>query len=893
MLPRQGKALIALVLPLAAGTASIVFSWLRWIDPFVDSGHELDVPARLAAGERLYRDVTYNYGPAGPWLNALALRCLGHRFATFEAVGLLLSIAILGLLFRLTLRAGSFLSAVVATTVTAALCLGAPHGGAFIFPYAFANLYSLAGSLLAVLCFGREPARGRDLALAALGLVLSLTARPELGCATALIVLLAGLRSRDWRRGGRDALLVTGSAGAVSLAIYAAAFAGIPWQILRREVPFLHLGSLPPEWNLFYRSVSGLRNPFFFLRAVGVGAVAGALLLAVFAWVPPRGRKVGDEAPEARRRIWIIVDLFFLLAGIVAWQMLDDGEGLPPLLRPLPLLAPLAAAFLFVRRPLAGADRDRFLLFSLAAVLASRVLLKFNLGPNIMGAFTSLAVPCAVATAAVLGLDVLAPRLAAPATFRRRLALLLLLLGGLFLYQLYEVDADGRFVQLETRVGALRLQIHQEEAVALILGYLARNTTPGDSIVSFPENGFFNFVTGLHNPLREDLFLPGVLDDAGENEVLASLDREKPKLVLLCNRATNEFGTEPFGKGYAIHLWAKVEERYRQVASVRLPHRQRGQRGRWFVRIYERSSPPGSPPASTGGSLGGDGGGLRSDAGVHPVRPCRPAGGAEVIGGERRRRPRTLFADLSELVVIPAASRRIGHDVPRLEADEVLLVLRRRPSRRLAAGAARVRLDGVLDGRGAFGEPGMVRAVLEVRSATGGVTGTVRRVRGARDDDLIDRAVVEGMARQIGIDLALHAGVGDVGRRRRGVEPVGGPRAEIRKLNPGVLRDDLPGGAGAELVAERLQRLGVDEIGGRSVAEARPPEEEDHLGRDDDRAVVVGHVSPYLGNDGAARRCVDDVARVRKRRWDRLRRDRGSRRDGQQAAGQRHCVFPA
>jgi hypothetical protein len=597
MLSRLGKPLIALLLPLAAGTASLAFSWLRWIDPFVDSGHELDVPARLAAGERLYRDITYNYGPAAPWLNALALRCWGHRFATFEAVGLLLSIAILGLLFRLTLRAGSFLSAVVATTVTAAICLGAPWGGAFIFPYAFANLYCLAGSLLAVLCFGREPARGRYLVLAALGLVLSLTARPELGIATALIILLAGLRSRDWRRGARDSLLVTGSAGVVALAIYAAAFAGIPWHSLRHEVPFLHLGSLPPEWDLFYRSVAGLRDPFFSLRGVGVGAVAGALLLAVFAWVPPRDR-VADEAPEARRWIWVGAEIILLLAGIAAWQMMAGERGLPPLLRPLPLLAPLAAAFLFVRKPLDGADRDRFLLFSLAAVLASRVLLKFNLGPNIMGAFTSLAVPCAVATAAILGLDVLAPRLAAPATFRRRLALLLLLLGGLFLYQLHEVEADGNFVQLQTRVGALRLRVHQAAAVGQVLDYLARNTTPGDSIVSFPENGFFNFVTGLRNPLREDLFLPGVLDDTGENEVLARLDLEKPKLVLLCNRTTNEFGTQPFGQGYAVRLWTEVGERYQQVAAFRLPHHGRGQRGKWFVRIFERSSP--AEPASPG-----------------------------------------------------------------------------------------------------------------------------------------------------------------------------------------------------------------------------------------------------------------------------------------------------
>src|SRR5436305_1661686 len=325
MLRPPGKAALALALPLAAGGASIAFSWLRWISPFVDSGREMDVPARRRAGERLYRDVTCNAGPAGPCVNALALRVFGHRFAALEWVGLLLSIAIIVLLFRLTMRAGSFLSAVVATTVTAAICLGAPWGGAFIFPYAFANLYGLAGSLLALLCFGREPARGRDLVLAALGLTLSVTARPELGCATALILLLAGVRSRDWRQSGRRALSVVVSAGVVSVAVYGLAFAGMPWQTLRREVPFLHLGSLPPEWQHFYKWAAGLLHPWLSLRVLSMGVAADALLLVVFAWLlRPRPVAIADDdATEIRwPSVWLTAEVLILVAALATWQVM-------------------------------------------------------------------------------------------------------------------------------------------------------------------------------------------------------------------------------------------------------------------------------------------------------------------------------------------------------------------------------------------------------------------------------------------------------------------------------------------------------------------------------------------------------------------------------------------
>lgn len=534
----------------------------------------MDVPARLAAGERLYHDVTYNYGPAGPWLNSLALRGFGHHWSVLEAVGLLLSAAILFLLFRLTARAGSLLSARVATTLTAAFCLGAPHGGAFLFPYSFANLYGLAGSLLALLGFRGESASRRNLVFAALGLALSLTARPELGFATALILLLAGMRSMEWRTGLRNAVLIVAAGGFAALAVYGLVFAGLPWQVLQREVPFLHLSSLPPEWNYYYRGAAGLLHPWIAARTLAVGLLADGLLLAACAFLVRPGRPV--------RIGWLAMEIL-LLAGLAVGAAAVYGKGLPPLLFPLPLLAPVAAAVIFFRRPFAS---DRFMLFALAAVMASRVLLHLDVGPG-MEAFASTALPCAVATACILGFDALASRLPDPLAFRRRLATALLLLGGLFLYQMARTNAGPRLVRLDTPAGSLRLPAGEAAAVAATLSFLAQHAQAGDSLATFPESGFFNFVTGLRNPLRENLILPGVLDAAGEAEVVARIDRERPRFILVCHRPTTEFGTGPFGRGYAVHLWTALEGRYEQVASFGPPPRP-GRRQGWFIRIYQR-----------------------------------------------------------------------------------------------------------------------------------------------------------------------------------------------------------------------------------------------------------------------------------------------------------------
>ena len=391
-----------------------------------------------------------------------------------------------------------------------------------------------------------------------------------MGAATAFLLLAAGVRSRIAREPGlRAALLIVLGGGLAAAAIYATAFMGIPWQTLEREVPFLHLSSLPPEWRYYYRGAAGLLHPWLAGRTLTLGLALDAVLLAACAL-------------SARRRTVVVVAAF--AAALPAWAFLVPGNELPPLLFPLPLVAPLAAAVVLLRKPFGPRESDRFLLFALAAVMASRVVLHLRLGAE-MSAFAAPALPCLLATAALLGLDVPARRFRDPAAYRRPLAAALLLLGGLFLVQIARAGADPRLVRLDTRVGALRLPAGEAAAVAATLSFLAGHTQRGDSLASFPESGFFNFVSGLRNPLRENLILPGVLDAAGEAAVVTRIDRERPPFLLLCHRPTAEFGTGPFGKGYAAGLWAEVEKRYREVTPPVLPLRRRAN---WFLRIYER-----------------------------------------------------------------------------------------------------------------------------------------------------------------------------------------------------------------------------------------------------------------------------------------------------------------
>ncbi len=585
-----GVPLAAVAVPLAAAAAALAVSWQRWIDPLVDSGREMDVPWRLLQGERLYADVTYYYGPLGPWTNALALRLFGSRWLTLELVCAALSAAIFLLLFRLTRRAGGNLSATVATALAAALCMAAPRGGAFIFPYSSSGLFALAGGLLALdataAVASGSPWRRR--LLGGLGLGIALASRFEIGAAGAVTLVLAGLRSRR-REETRADLAVVATGALLACGAYAVAFAGIPWSRLLADGPLSPYLGMPPEWRTLYLEISGLSQPLTAAGRLGVSLLLDGLLLAAAAWLAPP-----EQGHPSRRYLFAAGGL--LLLGAYLWSPWNVSlKNLPPLLSILPPAALAAALILLLRRPLEDRERARFLLFCFSAAVAARVFFGLVVGPR-MGPISALPLPGLLATGSVLAFDVLASRAPAPASCRRRLAAIGAVVGVLFLYRLARVDAQPRRVRLATAAGCLRLAAPEAQAIAGTLDYLDLHARDGDTLTAFPESGFFNFVTGLRSPLRQDLIVPGVLRGAREDAAARQMAAAGPRFVLLCNRPTREFGPEAFGRDYAVRLWSGVAAHYRLAAAF-------GPGGSaspvgvkdFFIRLYERSPEAGAP----------------------------------------------------------------------------------------------------------------------------------------------------------------------------------------------------------------------------------------------------------------------------------------------------------
>ena len=566
-----------LAVPVIAGAASVLLTWERWIRPFVDGSRELQVPARLAGGERLYRDVAYYYGPAAPWANAAAVDVFGRKFAVLLGMGAVAAAVLFFALYRLTRRAGSPLSAGVAVTVAAAICVGAPNGGSFLFPYAFAALFALAAGFVALAALAGHASRSRT-AVGAVALAFALLAKAEIGAAAAAIILVGALRRAD-RGAGRRTLAALLGGVLLAAAGYAVALRGLSMASLGSEGPFV-LFSPPPEWKQVYRVISGLDDPAaalsrfataLFLDAVILGA---AFLVALAAKAPGNREKPG----AAEIAWWAILAAAIVVAATAAGGAIEDR--LPPLLTPAPIAAVLAALWL-LRSPLDERGGARWMLFGFAALVGVRV------AGNVAYAFVTtpyaiLALPGLTASASVLVLDVLAPRLPRPAVFRRAVAAALIALAAAGLVRLDRIRRSGSFAAVVTPAGALRIPEPWGSSSKRVLDFLGERARPGDTLACLPECGFFNFATGLRNPLRQEQILPGHLDEKAEAAVADRIRSGGPRFFVLVDQVPPGWAAARFGDDYAREIARALFERYALVGAARATD------GSPLIRVFER-----------------------------------------------------------------------------------------------------------------------------------------------------------------------------------------------------------------------------------------------------------------------------------------------------------------
>jgi 4-amino-4-deoxy-L-arabinose transferase-like glycosyltransferase len=595
---------IVVLMSLAAGLAA---SWERWGNPLIDSGREMDVPLRLTHGEMLYSQVRYIYGPLSPYVNAWLYRALHPSLWVLWGRGIVVTAIILALTYWLARQiAGRGVAAFSCLFVTW-VCALKPQGN-YILPYAYSALdgaaLGLGTTALLILWAkrrdtGSSGARTALLVLAGICAGLAALAKTEMGIATTgtglIAVALAEFPKSRRILGGWIAFLLP--ALGLPAAVYAWFASRVGWHTLTTD-SFLFFGHVPWQLIYFNKLRFGLDRPWYsmWLMAASLArlaAIAGVIAgISLYAAKRRGGASVEGAGRWPRRHPGWLTGVSIGFIVLTSFGLGDLGPFLP---MPFLLLGLIAAALASYWKEWRREGRPRrfTLVFLVLATFAfgsiGRILFRVSTG----GALSSDLLPAAVVLFVYIWMEIvpgLLPERTARETAARAVAAVLVVALVATAATLSARYRKKFTYPIVTPRGTMYAAPDLGVGFSQAMQFVEANTQPGDWLAVMPEGTSLDFFTGRRNPLRDDITVPGMLDQAGELRAIADIERTQTPIVMIANRSTHEFGQAAFGIDYDRRLMKWIETNYRVCGIFGPVHDDRLQVGSpvFFIRAYCR-----------------------------------------------------------------------------------------------------------------------------------------------------------------------------------------------------------------------------------------------------------------------------------------------------------------
>jgi len=548
-------------------------TWATWGNLSIDCGREMYVPAMLARGKMLYRDVWFGYLPAAAYLNATLFRVFGARLEVLYWAGSLAALTCAALVFLLGKRLNSPLAG---WTAAAVILLQSFQTWIFCFPlpYSFSSVYGCVAAVL----FAYFAIRGVNstnawcMFAAGTAAAAAFLCKLEFGAACyvalCLIILARALRRRSWAFAGKDiAAIAPGIMGCAAVLWWMISIAGlafiteenlastVPWSFFMKTYGKVWLAksgldiSGPTLWSAAGRGV------FFFGVVVVVYQLwtrrrwcrhslvfNAALLLALAAYFV---FVLKLQAASLFGAIFFPQDmvLYVAVAGVLlAWYCvcMPGGEsGLP-----------LAVLFLF------------------AALVGLRILLRMTPGGYPVY-YNGLAI-----LAFFIWLRPLIPR--GPddrrSGFRGEALVCAACLAVVALYSVQYTAYPEALVPLVTPRGSIQVFPQVAENYEAAIRFLQQKAALGESVLSVPEDTSVYFLSGTQCPTRLFFFTPGILAPGKmTEEVIRDLERKPVRYLLWSNRTFPDYGAPVFGTDFDRVLGQYLTSHYRLVGPL-VPH---------------------------------------------------------------------------------------------------------------------------------------------------------------------------------------------------------------------------------------------------------------------------------------------------------------------------------
>ena len=533
----------ALVAVLACFALLAWASWRKVEFPIIDVGREVEISARILAGQIPYRDVETYYGPLAYYANALALLLFGQRLEVFFGVGLSLALAATLLFYRLILRLTDARWAALGTVCMLIYCALGPGLFNFILPYSYGAVYGIVLCLLAIAALDCYTCTGKTrwLIAAAIACGLAGVAKQEYGV-SALGAILVGanlypqnLQTRVLRSG-----LILVVTGACVIIPFALVLEQVSWERLHSSLlPISQFGVLNKSTLFQVSPAKTLSIWWATFKSFFASSLVVLMSTIAVHWLL-KSRQV--NIPQWLRTLFeVLAGFAFAKVGLILLMKLSKlifHSGVIYIGDPLGNLSwclPVFIGWFALNRPQLPQYKHAPLMWTLlvfSLLLNSRWLFYINFyglyaAPVILLFFTLLY----HSTQRISGV-----------VWRYLLVCVLIgihiRLSTLSHYQ-YAVNSSN---------GTL-YTTNAAQARSLNQTINAIKTSGANSVLVLPEGNILNFLTATHSPSRELTFLPVTLPSSqDEQEFLESMHSHPPELIVYVPRAFREWGYRTYGE---------------------------------------------------------------------------------------------------------------------------------------------------------------------------------------------------------------------------------------------------------------------------------------------------------------------------------------------------------
>jgi hypothetical protein len=585
---------VAVSLLVALWAFQMYSTWATWGNLTIDSGHEMYVPALLAEGKLLYRDVWFMYGPAAPYFTSCLFRLFGVHLNVLYWAGSLSALGSAIFLYLIGMRLSSWL---VGWTAGAVVLMEAFQPSLFCFPlpYASAAVYAcLIGCLFLWLVINASASTGWVWTFCAgTAAAAALLLKPEFGIACygtlGLLIAVRGFLQRSWRLLTRDVVAILPGLVICGLVIrWMVSIAGVEFitqeNILSWPTSYFMktYGKMWLAQNGFTITGSAFHGAMF--RAIPVTAVV-LVSYCVLWW------KRSDRRSMLLKVVFALAVILYFVSDIFpnfrTQQRLDSTFStvfFPQDMVLYVILAAVVAWWYFWRQNGSAAVRSPAipLLLTFSSLSAFRILMK--MAPRGYPIYYN----GPVVLSFLLLLCLIIPRYGRSRRFvlLGELVICLACLAPVVLYARTSEAEAMDFVPLTTERGTVRVSKHLAENYTAAIRFMKEKAALGQSVLSVPEDTSLYFLSGTYCPTRVYLFIPGNLAPGKmTDDMIREIDQKPVRYLLWSNRTFPEYGVPVFGKDFDREVGEYLKSRYRPIGSL-IPNA--GNSWEWTAVVWER-----------------------------------------------------------------------------------------------------------------------------------------------------------------------------------------------------------------------------------------------------------------------------------------------------------------